>query len=241
MKMPWWILLFFITACCPRIEERPIPVSSDYFLIVYVDAPHLDYRNNNALLQSIARNGVFGHAWIHLQGIVEGQRVFIEGGHSGELGRCQAKYFDGVMNYIEYGYANPTAQQKQRPRYEPNPIKYLWETQRDGFFQVGSGGHKPTFSVKMDLTSEQFECILSFIRNYDYAQYSLTDNQCSTFVAQIAALADFPLECDVTIPIRQMLTFRNETFCLWQDPRYSMLTFSSPDALESSLKQRSCQ
>lgn len=210
--------------------------ASDYFLIIHVDAPHFDYRNNNAILCSIARHGEFGHAWIYLQGILEGRSVYIEGGHSGELGRRQAKYFDGVMNYIEYGYGSPTAQQKKCPRYEPNPIKYLWEPQKDGFFQAGSGGHQATFSVKIAITPEQFQNMLSFIQNYNYSHYSLTENQCCTFVTQIAALADFPLESSVTIPINQYLTFRNETFCLWQDPRYSMLTFASPDMLEYRLR-----
>lgn len=176
-----------------------------------------------------------GHAWIYLQGIQNGQRVFIEGGHSGELGCRQAKYFDGIMNYIDYGYSSPTPSQMRHPKHEPNPIKYLWEKQKDGFFQLGSGGHIPIFAAKIDLTPEQFEKILHFIQNYPYSEYCITDNQCSTFVVQAASLASFPIQSEVTICIDQTLTLGGETFKLWEDPRYSMLTFASPDAIEASL------
>lgn len=218
-------------------------IHSDYFLIIYVEACHLDYTSTLGLLQTIAKHpngsteGDVGHAWIHLQGLVDGKIVSIEGGHSGERGILQAKYFDGVMNYIDYGYANPSDKQIKTPRYEPNPIKYLWTSQQDGFFQRGSGGHTPTFAIKIPITPEQFERILSFIdpKNYCYKDYNLTRNQCSSFVAHVAALADFPIEYELTIPIDSSVYFRGRHVRLWEDPQYAYLRFSSPDIIERSL------
>ena len=76
-----------------------------------------------------SKNGDVGHAWIYLQGNVNGESIVIEGGHSGELGICQPKYFDGIMNYVEYGYADSSCGEMCCLRNEPNPVKYLWASQ----------------------------------------------------------------------------------------------------------------
>lgn len=203
---------------------------SEYFLVILVDARHLDYSNTLSLLQTIAKhpsdgskNGDVGHAWIYLQGIQNGERVFLEGGHSGERGIIQPKYFDGVMNYAEAG--------------DPNPIRYLWECQHDGFFQWGNGGHYPTYAAKIDLTPEQFHCILNFIENYPFSHYFLTENQCSSFVTQVAARANFFLEDKIVIEMAQALNFGDGSIRLWTSPRYANLILSSPDILEHSLIQ----
>jgi hypothetical protein len=121
----------------------------------------------------------------------------------------------------------------------PDPIQYLWATQYDGFFQEGSGGHVPTYAVKVDLSQEQFEKILFFIdpKNYYYREYALTCNQCSSFVAQVASLIDFPFEHEITIEIKEKVTLRGQTLYLWKDPYYSQLTISTPDILERSLME----
>lgn len=227
-----------------NFTNQPAMEVSSFFLIILVDARHLDYTDNKSLFKTIAKhpsdgskNGDVGHAWVYLQGIIDGEDVFVEGGHSGELGITQAKYFEGVMNYIEYGYANPSKEQMQKPRFEPNPIKYLWSDLYDGYFQEGSGGHVPNFAVKIDLTEEQFNAILNFIHpcNYCYKRYSLTENQCSSFVARIAELADFQIEHEITMNIEQTVKINGEIFTLWEDPLYSQITFSSPDIIEKSL------
>lgn len=201
---------------------------TDYFLVILVDAPHLDYTNNTKLLQTIIKhpNGCqrrdFGHAWIFLKGIIDGIDVYVEGGHSGELGLMQAKYFDGIMNNIDYG--------------ETNPIKYLWSSQRDGFFEEGSGIHFPTFAAKIDLTKEEFDSILHLLqREYNYSLYSLTANQCCSLVAQAAEIAHLRLDYQNTISIDPCLKFAGEWLPLWKDPEYSLFTFGCPDILEKSL------
>lgn len=231
------------------LKRHPVHVpmeESDYFLVILVDARHLDYTNNYSFLHTVAKHpngsktGDVGHAWIYLQGWIEGcsQRFILEGGHSGETGVLQPKYFDGIMNYNDWGYANPTEKQKMNPRYEPNPIKYLWVTQRDGFFEQGPGIHAPTFAAKVNLSREQFHAILDFMYGeYRYSQYALTGQQCSSFVVKIASLAGLSLESQVSMSIEDKIFFRGATVRFWEDPRYSQITFSSPDVIEKSLIQ----
>ncbi|HEV8051762.1 MAG TPA: hypothetical protein VGP47_04645 [Parachlamydiaceae bacterium] len=216
--------------------------SSDYFLIIYVNARHLDYTDNYSFLNTVAkhpsdgtRNRDVGHVWIYLQGIHDGRSVYLCGGHSGERGVYQAKYFDGIMNYIDFGYATPSKDQLKYPRYEPNPVKYLWEAQNDGYFEEGSGMHKPTFAAKIDLSPEQFESIFKYVHNYDFSNYAITGNQCSSFASQVAMLAGVELEGQITIPIRKELYLKGERIRFWEDPMYSQLTISSPDIIERSL------
>lgn len=217
-------------------------VLSDYFLVIFVEARHLDYTNNRSFLRTVAKhpsdgskNRDVGHAWIYLQGNVNGESICLHGGHSGETGRHQARYFDGIMNNLEYGCANP--QPYQYHQKEVNPIKYLWEVQRDGFFQYGSGGHRATYAAKIDLTSEQFQRIWDFIRSYPFSEYSLTGKQCSSFIVQLASFAGLDLECEVTMQIDPVLYLRGEALRLWEDPLYSQLTIATPDILEKSLMQ----
>lgn len=253
------ILLLILSSCAWRSEEyrnfyahlrkfHSISVNqmqeSDYFLIILVDARHLDYTDERKFFQSVAKhpsdgskNGDVGHAWIYLQGKRNGQLFVIEGGHSGERDDPPARYFDGIMNYNDWGYANPTSAQIRCPRYEPNPIKYLWTMREDGFFQKGSGGHRPTFAAKVSLTPQQFESILNFIqpRSYLYRYYALMGPQCSSFVTQVAAIANLSLVSKTTITLAPYVNYGDRWIRLWEDPRYSTLTFATPDVVERSL------
>ncbi len=245
------ILVCALLLCCGCAHTQyDLPTTAhantDPFLIIFVDAKHLNYNNCSSLLKTIlkhpdgSKNRDIGHAWIYLQGTIDGNLVSIEGGHSGELGITQAKYFDGIMNYLEYGYSNPTPAQMISPRYEPNPIKYLWEPLNDGFFQEGAGKHKPTFAVKINLNQEQFQQIYRYVTNcYDYSHYALGGNQCSSFVAQVAALAGVYLESEITISVPSSMWFNGMHVRLWEDPAYRTLTFSSPDILEKSMREAS--
>lgn len=253
------LLVIFLSACVYRSKEYdcfyahlqtfqpPCKVmqEEDYFLIILVDACHLDYTDARQFFQSVAihpttrsRRGDVGHAWIYLQGkCSDGQIFVLEGGHSGERIEPSARYFDGIMNYNDYGYANPTKEQMQHPCYEPNPIKYLWTMREDGFFQKGSGGHCPTFAVKISLNQQQFEKILSFIRpsQYPYRDYALMGPQCCTFVVQVAALAGLSLNTQTIMHISPAIYYGNTWIRLWEDPCYSTLAFATPDVLEKSL------
>lgn len=265
MRSHWKILgiiaLVFLSSCACRSREYQCFYShlqmfqppctpmqeDDYFLIILVDACHLDYTDACQFFQSVAthpsngsRRGDVGHAWIYLQGKRKDGSVFVlEGGHSGERLEPPPRYFDGIMNYNDWGYANPTREQMRNPCYEPNPIKYLWTMREDGFFQKGSGGHIPTFAVKVSLSRQQFEEILSFVKpsSYPYRRYALLGPQCCTFVAQVAALAGLSLNTQTTMAVSPMIYYRKTWIRLWEDPCYSTLVFSTPDVLEKSLIQ----
>jgi len=199
---------------------------TDYYLVVLVDAKHLDYSNSQSFLTSFTKHPStgnkscnVGHAWLYLKG----DKRVIEGGHSGELGIVQPKYVDGIMSLVEIA--------------DLNPARYLWESLNDGFFQEGNGGHNPTFAVKIDLTEKQFSDICMFIdtHNYPYKDYSLTKRQCASFISQVLSLVDIKIDTDVTMRINQYVRVGGLRAKLWEDQKYSSITFSSPDIVEKSL------
>lgn len=245
-KISLFVLLLFLSACSyspnsvayrSQYDHLNITYSNcepmqetSYFLVVLVEARHLDYSCPRSFFKTLAKhpsdgskNGDVGHAWIYLQGNLNNELVCLEGGHSGELGFIQPRYMEGVFLNYEYG--------------QDNPISYLWECQRDGFFQSGSGRHYPTFAAKVDLTEDQFQRILRFAESYDYSEYAITGNQCSSFAAQAAAFAGLNLDCEITMAVDPCLYIGGRKIGLWEDPVYSEITFSSPDILERSLMQ----
>jgi hypothetical protein len=206
----------------------------DPFLVILVDARHLDYSSTKGFFKTLtkhpsngSKNGDVGHAWIYLEGEINGQPYILEGGHSGELGEIQPKYFDGVL--------------AASARSEADPIQYLWESQRDGFFQRGNGNHDPTFAAKIPLTEEQFKQILQFVHHYDYADYAITRKQCSSFVSHVALIAGLRLACEQNMAIEQDVFICGEKIRLWENPVYSEITFSTPDVLEKSLQEAVAQ
>ncbi len=203
---------------------------SEHFIILLVDARQLDYSCNQAFFRSLvkhpsdgSKNSDVGHAWIYLCGRQADEWVEFEGGHSGELGRRCPKYFEGVMDYYETG--------------DPNPIRYLWAPLNDGYFQTGNGGHKPTFAIKIDVTTEQFQRMVEFVQTYDFSAYSLTERQCCSFVQQIAALAGLTLEMDITMQIQPTIRVGGEILRLRSDPCYAEIQFACPEVLECSMIQ----
>jgi hypothetical protein len=236
MKKQWLFLFLIFSSCATKFVPPTCPENceSDDFLVLLVDAKHLDYSNMQTLLKSMVKhpgtfckNSEVGHCWVYLRGIMDGECIEIEGGHSGELGISQPKYFEGVMNNIECGCKNP--------------IEYLWCPLNDGYFEAGSGRHRPTYAVRIQITPSQFREIYQFIHAYPYWQYSLTQSQCTTFVTQIAELIGIELDGEVSVNIPQKMTLCRETLTLWQDPCYSRIEFPSPDRLEVSLKQLVCE
>jgi hypothetical protein len=120
---------------------------------------------------------------------------------------------------------------------DPNPIRYLWEPLNDGHFQEGNGKHTPTFAIKVDLTTKQFEDIVEYIQDYDFSAYSLTERQCCTFVQQIAALAGLDLDIYITMQIQPKVCVGEETMSLRNDADYAEITFACPEVLECSMIQ----
>lgn len=234
-----FILLTILIVSCSKYSAE----AAGYLCIV-VDAPQLDFSNETTLIRTVAKHprnyskcGDVGHAWICVFGNVNDQQVFLEGGHSGEVGETQSRYFDGLMNYIDFGYSNPTAEECLHPRCEPNPVKYFWEERDDGFFQWGSGGHQPSYAICIPISDRQLSDIITFVSNYPFERYSITQRQCCSFVVEVAGLAGLRLVADDCLLIHQWMVIEGVAYQLWQDPYYSLLPVKSPDALERSMKQ----
>ncbi|MFQ5730011.1 MAG: hypothetical protein ACE5GN_06590, partial [Waddliaceae bacterium] len=91
-----FFILFFLTSCgrhfkTPSYAQQYVHLnqhfyagqkvsSSDYYLILAVDARHLDYSNGKELLRTMvkhpsdgSKNSDVGHAWILLHGVVDGK------------------------------------------------------------------------------------------------------------------------------------------------------------------------
>lgn len=216
-----WIALLLLTGC-----HKPVPSEDSYSLVLLVNARQLDYSNASSCLKTTAKhpsdgskNGDVGHAWILLKG-PEGE---IEGGQSGETGRYQPKYMEGVIENIEL--------------QSENPVSYLFCSQCDGYFQQGNGGHRPSLAVAIEITSDQYQAIQKLIETYPYHEYSLTSHQCTTFVKEAAAIANIQLEDEVLIPIPQCIKLSGREELFWSDPKYSVLTCGSPDRLEENFKE----
>lgn len=219
--MPISLRVIWIFCLFPWIVAAEGP----YYVIFLVNARHLDYSNCSSLLKTIAKhpsdgskNGDVGHAWILLHG--DGEQL--EGGHSGERGVWQPRYWEGVLDNIYQGSANP--------------VSYLWCTQCDGFFQQGNGGHLPTYAAKVGLTRVQYEKILQWIAAYPFQDYAITGKQCASFVSGVAEVIGIQLETEVELPIAQWIYFDRNYWLMWSDPHYCSLRFGSPDRLERSLK-----
>ena len=211
-----------------KAQETPF-LNNDYFLVLLVDAKHLDYSDAKTLLSTVSkhpdgsRERDVGHAWIILCGIKDGKRVCIEGGHSGELGISHPRYLEGLFLH----------------RNDPNPVRYLFTALPDGYFEKGPGRHKPTFAVRVEINQKTFLKIYELMQpeRYPFSEYSLTESQCTTFVVKMASLAGLELDHEVTIPVPPAMELEGQKITLWQDSRYQKLTVSTPDILEKSLLQ----
>lgn len=204
-----FLLLFFIPLC------------AEQYIVFLVEARHLNLSSNSALIRTMAKhpsdgskNSDVGHAWIYLYD----NGTILEGGHSGETGTCQPRYLEGVHALAEAG--------------DPNPIRYLFTEQKDGYFETGSGGHRPTFAVRIALTPDQLDQIKLLLKVYPFHRYSLTDRSCCHLIEQIGYLLDLSLNASTTISLQPC--YRSIPF--WTDPCYSKFTFGSPDKLETELK-----
>lgn len=221
------------------LEFRETP----YFLVMLVHATGLDYQDQPRLVRSLYKSqmkgGFLGHSWVLLSGIEGGRRQVVEAGLTPrDLESVQ--FFRGVLDLAEYGYVNPTAEQKRNPRYEPDPISYLWRDLGNGHLRMESqGGLEPTFAAKVDLDPGQYRRIKARLDPTlpSHKTFQVTGQQCSSFVAELAALAGVNLQHQVTIPIPREVEYSGKKVRLWSDPKYSSITFSSPDAVEADLKR----
>jgi hypothetical protein len=222
----------------PRVRETP------YYLVLLVHAAGLDYQDEKSLLRSLYKRsrfkgGFLGHSWVLLSGIENGRQRVVEVGLSPK-GEGSIQFFRGVLDLAEYGYANPTEEQRRHPRHEPDPISYLWRDHGNGYLQPASEARiSPTYAAKLDLDAAQYRAIRERLDPAlpDHERFQLTGRQCSSFLAEIAALAGVSLRHQVTIPIPRRVEVGGRQVRLWTDPAYASMTLSSPDVLEQELRR----
>ncbi|MFH1138482.1 MAG: hypothetical protein V1816_20595 [Pseudomonadota bacterium] len=230
-------------SCAVSDKARDKPARRPYFLLVLTSAAHLDYSDAHALVRSLYKQrrfkgGFAGHSWIYLGGEKDGRTQALEVGLSQPAD--EADMFEGVLNLNDYGYVHPTEAQKLRPRFEPNPIRRLWDDWNTGLRLAGKQGRThPTYAALAFIDRHVYERILEYADpdNYDFKSFSLAGRQCTTFAVGAAALAGLNLESRVDIHVPPVVRFGGKTVRLWTDKKYSTLTVSSPDRLEQSLKQ----
>lgn len=214
----------------------------NHLLLFCLDAPGLNYASLKDFLLTMCKHpntfnkeGRVGHAWICL--LEEGKfDQLLEVGHSGELGIVQPKYFNGVLNLNASGYSDLLAPSQSRPyRFEPNPIKYLFDPLNDGFLQRGAGGHQPTSVFGVWISDAQKKKIFEVLSNYPKHIYSLCEYQCCGFIEQVAKSIGIHLTSNITIPIEREIISQGVSIRLWKDEEYSQITVKTVDHLCESL------
>ncbi len=199
-----------------------------YYLVVLVDARHLDYSSPEKYFSTLGHGLFFsqepltGHAWIVLAGIRDGKSVVFEGGHTGEFGTVAPKYFDEVIRL-------------SREENDPNPAKYLFTMLPDGRLEPGAGGHTPTFAAAFPLTQEGYERLNGLLQTYDFSRWSLTGPNCVRFARTCLSAIGVDIECRMTMTLPRSFRYGAMTVRLWSDTCYSSLTAETPEMLEFQL------
>ena len=204
--------------------------SSDYYLVVLVDARHLDYSSPSNYFCTISQ-GLFlpqdpntGHAWIVLAGREEGQGWGFEGGHTGEFGLYAPRYFDEVVRL---------AWEEQHP----NPASYLFDSLPDGALQYGSGGHSPTFAVAFPLTEHGYCRVRRLLSKdgYDFSRWGIRGPNCIRFVVACLSAVGIDVCCQEKFSLPRSFSYRGTDVALWSDSKYSCLYVDTPELLEKRL------
>ncbi len=207
--------------------NEPVPAAVEpvgsHYLVILVDARHLDYTDQNKLGMTINKNpsngskrASTGHAWL----ILYGDGAEIEGGHTTD--NDMMGFIDSVQDAVE--------------EKDPNPIRVFSESSVAGRFEPGTGDFSASFAGAITITPDQYRDIRQYIDEYDYSRYHLQKSQCCTFVRDAAKRAGIELETEVVIPVTQKSWILGHTLQLWTDPKYSKFPLPSPDILERSLR-----
>jgi hypothetical protein len=195
------------------------PVGDEgYYLYILNEAANWNYSNTTSLLFSIWQRP-WGHSWL----ILESPGGRLEFGHTGDLGQAKPRYHEGVFQRIRDG--------------DPNPIGYLWQTRSDGLFQIGKPKRPPSFVWRMPITRRRYQLIYEYVMQRKYDQFGVRTNNCTDNVIETAALAGINLihRIRLTLPPEAKVWGRMRR--VWTDPQYRILEYSTPDVLETDLRQ----
>jgi hypothetical protein len=199
--------------------DTGIPVGDEgCYLYLLNEAARWDYSTTRSLLFSIWQRP-WGHSWL----ILERPRHRLECGHTGDLGKSEPRYHDGVFQRIREGH--------------PNPIACLWQTRSDGRFQTGKPNRPPTFVWRMPITRPKYQRLHDYVMQRKYDQFGVRSNNCTDMAITAAALAGINLihRIRLTVPPETKVWGRMRR--VWTDPQYRILDYSTPDVLETDLRQ----
>jgi hypothetical protein len=196
-----------------------------YNLYIAVASIGLDVSTGKSHLLTRAQGGhpskrtITGHSWL----ILERPGKRIEVGHTPD----RPILLNGVKSLAKKG--------------DPNPVSYLWQDLRIGRRHGHLLGLRPTFVLRLPLTTEQSESVEQLLATYDFAHFSVVGHDCSDLVVQAARLAgvDVDYQVDITLPPTKVLYGR--AFRFWTDEKYRELIIACPDVLEASLRRLALQ
>lgn len=189
-----------------------------YYLYLLNEAARWDYSSIKLLLFSIWQRP-WGHSWL----ILESPQDRLECGHTGDLGESTPRYHDGVFQRIREGH--------------PNPIAYLWQTKSDGEFQIGKPERPPTFVWRMPITRLKYEQIHDYVMGRTYDQFGVRSDNCTDMVVTTAMLAGINLAHRIRLTAPPETKVLGRPRRIWTDPQYRILDYSTPDVLETDLRQ----
>lgn len=192
-----------------------------YNLYVALASIGLDVSTGKSHLLTRAQGGhpskrtFTGHSWL----ILERPDKRVEVGHTPN----RPVLLNGVKSLAEKG--------------DPNPVSYLWQELRIGRRHGHLSGLRPTFVLRLPLTTEQHESIERLLATYDFVRFGLVGHDCSDLVVQAARLAgvEVDYQVDITLPETKLLYGRVYRF--WTDEKYRELIIACPDVLEASLRR----
>ena len=249
MRLPLYVFLLLLTACSSRMSDSHVARyqylggvqatnkqgphfcgRSEYYLVVLVDARHLDYTTPSKYFNTLSQ-GLFlpqdpntGHTWIVLAGKQEGKDWVFEGGHTGEFGLYAPRYFDEVVRLAW-------------EEDDPNPASYLFTALPDGCLQYGSGGHDPTFAVAFPLTEDGYKRAHRLLTEggYDFSRWGIRGPNCIRFSLACLASIGIEVSCQETLELPRSFKYKGKEVRLWSDPAFSRLSVETPELLEKRL------
>jgi hypothetical protein len=189
-----------------------------YALYILTEAANWDFSDGTSFLVSMWLRP-WAHAWM----ILESPGSRLEFGHTGDFGLEKPRYHEGVMQRVRDG--------------DPNPIGYLWQTMADGQFQLGKPNRPPTFVWRMPITGRRYQLVYEHVMQRKYEQFGVRTNNCTDMVVEIAALAGINLNHRIRLTLPAETRVWGRTRRVWTDPQFRILEFSTPEVLESDLRQ----
>jgi len=214
----------------------------DETITVYVQAKNLDYSSAYNLYKSLT-SGV-GHSWIKLE--APDTKTIEYWGHSGEYGtKSEPTYAKRIENNILWWYKYRNTDEAKA--FEP--VSALWHEFNDGqairdkWQTVLGKRHSITRAVRFCVSDKELQNAKNYINSYNFRKYGLTQNNCTSFAANVMMQANIDTEIvnkvKVKVSIPEMISFKD-----WGNMKlrnanspYSVLIFATPDLMNSELER----